>query len=158
MWKNTPLREYFILNWWFPAPHARIMTVFQKEHFNTGYILGNPLAVADQEITEFLKQNFLLQKYNGISLDPCVGIILTSKCLETLLGCGVCPSDQSRAGSKSGNPKAGDQVPEMCFCSGRDAPVPTVSHGSSSSHPLLVYMNSGWINQSDFGNPRSARF
>lgn len=81
-----------------------MMMVFQQELFNAVYILGNPLAVVAQEITEFLKQNFLLQKYNGIALDPCVGIILTPKCLETLSGCGVCPSDQGRAGSKSGNP------------------------------------------------------
>lgn len=61
--------------------------VFQQELFNTGYILGSPLAVAGQEIIEFLKQNFLLQKYSGIALDPCVDIILAPACLETPLGC-----------------------------------------------------------------------
>lgn len=63
------------------------MMVFHQELFNTGYILGNPLAVNGQKIIEFLKQNFLLQKYNGIALGPCVGIILTPTCLETLSGC-----------------------------------------------------------------------
>lgn len=113
--------------------------VFQQDLLNTGYILGNLSAASGQKITEFHKQNFLLQKYNGIALDPCEGIILTSKCLETLLGHGVCPSEQGRAGSKGGNPKAGDGAPEMYLCPGRDAPVPTVPHGSSSSHCLYEF-------------------
>ena len=70
---------------------------------------------------------------------------MTSKSLGTLLGCGLCVSDQGRAGSTSGNPEAGDRVPEMRVCSGMDALVKFLLDGSYSYQPLLAYTDLGPI-------------